>query len=358
MESAKIKVLLVEDDPSAQTEFERMVQRENLPYDCAIAASVAEVRQALAREKFDIVITDHTLGDGAGFDVLSLAAGTPVIFIADAGNQDMLAQAIQAGAADCLDKDIYFGYLKALPGAIRNTIRYVLQREQVALLQQQLRDTNKHLDYIVRHFVPTNVAERLVTQTELPHLGGQRRIVSVLFADVRGYTSLAEALAPEVVMNWLNRNFAIMSKLIAEYGGTITHYAGDQIMAIFNAPDEQPDHAIRAVRAALKIQAALLSINRRAPDEHGPSVVQVGIGINTGPAVAGYLGFEDRFDYTVIGDTTNVAARLSSAAHSSEVLLGPQTLQAVRGHVYTREVGLMRLKGKSEPVMVYEALKV
>ena len=234
--------------------------------------------------------------------------------------------------------------------------RLVQRRNEVMLLQERLQQVNQRLDYLIRHFVPEGVAQQLVAQPELPRPGGQRQVVSVLFADIRGYTALAEVLAPEDLMSLLNRQYAMIGGLIVEYGGMISHYAGDMIAAIFNALGDQADHAVRAVRTALDIQSALNSPDKRQSPGDPSIVAQFGIGINTGPAIVGYLGFEARFDYTVIGDMVNVAARLSSVAHSGEILINAQTYEAVRGHVHVRPIGPMQLRGKNTPLMVYEAI--
>jgi len=229
------------------------------------------------------------------------------------------------------------------------------QRNEVMLLQERLQQVNQRLDYLIRHFVPDGVAQQLMAQPDLPQPGGQRRVVSVLFADIRGYTALAEVLAPEDLMNMLNQQYSMIGGLIVEYGGVISHYVGDMIMAIFNALGDQADHAIRAVNAALDIQSVLSSLDKRKQED--PSIItQFGIGINTGPAIVGYLGFESRFDYTVIGDMVNIAARLSSVAHSGEVLINSQTCEAARGHIHVRPIGPMQLRGKTNPLMVYEAI--
>jgi len=234
--------------------------------------------------------------------------------------------------------------------------RLMQQRNEVLLLQDRLKAANQRLDYLLHHFIPASVARQVTSQCDLPTPGGQCRTATLLFADVRGYTALAEALEPEAVMNLLNRHFAVVGSLIAEYGGTICQYAGDQIMTIFNAPDDQPDHALRAVTAALDIQAALASLDGRLSESGQENLVRFGIGINTGSVVAGYLGFKDRFDYTAIGDTTNVAARLSTSAQPDEVLIGPQTCEAVREHVRTELVGPVQLRGRASPIIVYRAL--
>jgi len=357
MEGGALKVLLVENEPVDQMNFTRMIKRENLPYDYVIAGSVAEARQILGCQRFDVAVLDYRLDDGTGFDVFDLLSDTPIIFATGSTEHEVALQAIKAGAYDYLVKDAHREYLKLLPATIENAARYARQHEELSLLRKYLREANERLDYIVRHFVPANLAERLIMQPELPQLGGQRRIVTLLFADIRGYMTVAEMLEPEVVMRLLNRYYAVIGRLITERGGTINQYAGDQLMAIFNAPNDQPDHALCAVRAALDVQAALRSMKSDVPEGEQAIAVQFGIGINTGEAVAGYLGFDDRFDYTALGDTTNVAARLSSTAPSGAVWIGPQTFEAVRESIPTRPVGPQQLKGKAAPVMVYEALE-
>lgn len=227
--------------------------------------------------------------------------------------------------------------------------RLMQERNEVLLLQGRLKETNEQLEYLLRHLVPTNVTQQLLAQRELPRPGGKRRVVSVLFADMRNFTALAETLEPEAVMERLNQNFSIISRLVIQYGGTLNQYIGDGIMAIFNAPQDQPDHALCAVRVGLEIiQAATLYPQYQ--------LARFGFSINTGPAVVGYLGFEERFDYTAIGDTVNVAARLSALAREGQILIGPQTYETVRQRVRTRPVDLLKLKGKANPLMVYEVL--
>jgi class 3 adenylate cyclase len=356
MKTTRLKILLVEDEPADQMNFQRMVRRENLPYDYVMAATVAEARAALKRERFDIAVLDYSLADGTAFDLFDLLRDTPIIFATGRSDQDLAIRAIKAGAYDYLIKDFDRDYLRLLPMTIENASRYARQQEELSLLRRYLRDANERLDFIVHHFVPGNLVAHLIDERELPRLGGQRRTVTLLFADIRNYMTVAEMLEPEMVMGLLNRYYAVIGRIITERGGTINQYAGDQVMAIFNAPDEQPDHAIRAVRTALQVQAEVSKLNSDLPAGERVIAVQFGIGINTGPAVVGYLGFEDRFDYTALGDTTNVAARLSAAVPSGQVWIGPETFEAVHEFIPTCPIGELKLKGKAKPVMVYGAL--
>jgi len=230
-----------------------------------------------------------------------------------------------------------------------------------ARLTQALNDARMQLDDLLHRFLPASVADHAMANPDTVTLGGERREISVLFADIRGYTSIAETLEPEAVMDLLNQQFTMFGKLVLEYGGVVPHFAGDMIMAIFNALGDQPDHAWRAAHVGVSIQA-ILRRERQAADTgaltHQLFEVQFGVGINTGPAIMGYLGFEERLDFTAIGDTVNVASRLCAKADGGQVLLSPQTYVALQNRIRARALGAMTLKGRAEPLMVYEALEI
>ena len=173
--------------------------------------------------------------------------------------------------------------------------------------------------------------------------GGEVCVISVLFVDVRGFTSLAEQLAPAEVANRLNRFYALASNTIFDYDGTLDKLVGDQVMAFFGAPLYTEDHPERAVQAALQIISGMRSL---APDES----LRVGAGISTGEAFVGNVGEGVVTDYTVLGDTVNVAARLQGAAASGEVLVTEETYRHVDQAFPNAPVRELELKGKSEPV--------
>lgn len=173
--------------------------------------------------------------------------------------------------------------------------------------------------------------------------GGEVCVISVLFVDVRGFTSLAEQLAPAEVANRLNRFYALASNTIFDYDGTLDKLVGDQVMAFFGAPLYTEDHPERAVQAALQIISGMRSL---AADES----LRVGAGISTGEAFVGNVGGGVVTDYTVLGDTVNVAARLQGAAASGEVLVTEETYRHVDQAFPNAPVRELELKGKSEPV--------
>jgi len=155
-------------------------------------------------------------------------------------------------------------------------------------------------------------------------------------------------------MEMLNVYLNIASNAVADRGGTINQFMGDALYAMFNAPDDQPDHALRAVQAGLDIQKAITAYQGQSPS-HLPRL-HFGVGINTGPAVVGNIGAHWRYDYTAIGDTINLASRISSAARGKEVLISPTTYEQLQGCISVTPLHPMQFKGKSQSINIYRVL--
>ncbi len=186
-------------------------------------------------------------------------------------------------------------------------------------------------------------------------LEGERKQVTVLFADVSGVTSLSEQLDPEDVHALMNRAFELMLNEVHRYEGTVNQFLGDGIMALFGAPIAHEDHAQRAVHAALGIQKALAAYEEDLKRRRGITF-QVRQGLNTGLVVVGSIATDLRMDYTAVGDTTNVAARLEHAADAGRIVISAATHRLVAGYFYTRPLGELVLKGKAEPVPAWEVI--
>jgi adenylate cyclase len=184
-------------------------------------------------------------------------------------------------------------------------------------------------------------------------LTGERREVTVLFCDIRGFTSMSERLTPEQVVGALNEFYALMFETIFKHDGTLNKFLGDAVMAVFGAPIAHPDHAARAVKAALDMRQAVAELGkRRRAIRKQP--FEVGIGVSLGEVVAGSVGTEERMEYTVIGDSVNVASRLQDRARPGSILLSKSTYDAVRDLVDAKPLGAIRVRGKEERVEVYE----
>jgi class 3 adenylate cyclase/pimeloyl-ACP methyl ester carboxylesterase len=181
---------------------------------------------------------------------------------------------------------------------------------------------------------------------------GERKLVTILFADVADYTSMAEKLDPEKVHLIMDGCFKILMDEIHRYEGTINQFTGDGVMALFGAPIAHEDHAQRACYAALAIQSAMVGFNEKLKDETDIDF-KLRIGLNTGPVVVGSIGDDLRMDYTAQGDTTNLAARMQQSAESGEILMTNFTQALIRGHFIWESLGGLKVKGKKEPTLTY-----
>jgi len=204
-------------------------------------------------------------------------------------------------------------------------------------------------------YVAREVVEEILKDPENLVLSGERRQVTVLFCDVRGFTPMSERLAPEEVVLLLNDFYNLMIETTFKYDGTLDKFLGDAVMAVFGAPMAYPDHSARAIRTALAMQEGIAGLNERRVRE-GKEPIAVGIGVSAGEAVAGTVGTEDRMEYTVIGDSVNLAARLEANAKAGQILISYRTYERVRDLVEARPLGRIRVKGKEEEVEVYEVL--
>jgi len=208
----------------------------------------------------------------------------------------------------------------------------------------------KEIRHIFQRYVHPNIVEQLMKNPQALTLGGETKEITVLFADIRSSTRISENLAPDVVMHLLNSYLKLMVEKIWEEGGTVTTFMGDGLMAIFNAPLPQKNHALRAVRAAWNMRLAVLDYQRSHSQE---TPLSFGFGVNTGLAVVGNIGSEKRLqNYTAIGDTVNVANRLQSNAADNDILLNDSTYMQVYRHVQVGKSFPLEVKNKTAPLTV------
>lgn len=206
-------------------------------------------------------------------------------------------------------------------------------------------------------YVSPSVVEVIIADPAKLKLGGERKNMSVLFSDICGFTSISEKLSPDKLVEILNKYLSRMTAIVFEENGVLDKYIGDAVMAFWNAPFEQPDHAFRAVVTALKMQKVLDGMNRN--NEFGNDLeIHIGVGINTGDMVVGNVGGEARFDYTVIGDNVNLGSRLEALTRQYKVgaIVTEATYQACGDRILFRRLDKVAVKGKKEPVVIYEAM--
>jgi class 3 adenylate cyclase len=203
-------------------------------------------------------------------------------------------------------------------------------------------------------FFPPQIIEQVMARGGAAELRSQRRLVTVLFADLRGFTAFSDRAEPEEVMATLAQFHEAIGRRIAEFGGTVERFAGDGVMVFFNDPVEQADHAERAVHTALTARADIRRLKEEWSRKGFP--IDVGMGIHTGYATCGFIGFEGRRDYGVIGNVTNLAARLSDAAQADEILLTERVRGELKAGFRAEPVGELNLKGFQQPQPAYRLL--
>ncbi|HUH94734.1 MAG TPA: adenylate/guanylate cyclase domain-containing protein [Casimicrobiaceae bacterium] len=297
--------------------------------------------QLLKREPFDLMLLDIEMPEMDGFQVLGEIAKDlalrdfPVIVTSSLEGLDNVVRCIELGAEDYLSKPVNPVLLKARIGA--------------SLEKKRLRDQQKEL---VRRFATAEVAEDL-QQTGFS-LGGKRVTGSVLFADIREFTPLAESQPPEETIELLNTYYTLMFNAITGHGGIVSQIAGDGLMAVFGAPLPLADHRDAAVRAALEMIEMIELFDVEQAVASKPQI-RIGIGIASGEMVAGYTGTNERATYTCIGDTVNVASRLESHTKLAQrpILIDAETRAGLRGGVAVQALGPVAIRGKAQPVETY-----
>jgi class 3 adenylate cyclase/DNA-binding NarL/FixJ family response regulator len=201
----------------------------------------------------------------------------------------------------------------------------------------------------LRSFVPAQLAARLASGEAMKE--HEEVEVTILFSDIRGFSTLAEQLPAREVAGIVARHLSAMAEVVLEYGGTIDKFAGDGVMALFGAPDPMPDHAERALRCAQAMQARQKQLNQETPAEGSPQL-GIGIGVNTGTVIAGMVGGAGRLEYTVLGDAVNLAQRLQGEAAPGEILATQATLTAAPS-IQGEHIGPRQVKGRTEPVETF-----
>lgn len=217
----------------------------------------------------------------------------------------------------------------------------------------ELKDRRQLTD-IFSQYIPPELAKRYAENPDAINLKGESRNISVMFCDIRGFSSISERMSPTELAEWLNEFFSMASEIIVRYRGTIDKYMGDCIMAFWGAPITNPDHASATLEAAMEIQRQLVSMNERFTAEGRPAI-EVGIGLNSGETNVGNIGSAYRMAYTVIGDTVNIAERLEGQTRNYKVpIIVSKTTATLIPSIYFRELDIIRVKGKKKYVRIFE----
>lgn len=208
-----------------------------------------------------------------------------------------------------------------------------------------------------QYYLTASVINEMLKDPSKLKLGGDKKDLTVLFSDIRGFTTISEKMTPEDLVHLLNEYLTAMTDIVFKYDGLLDKYMGDAIMAVYGAPLDQPDHRLRACRTALDMIDALEKLQQKWTEEGRP-VLHIGVGINSGDMVVGNMGSQMRFDYTVMGDSVNLGSRLESInkEYGTSIIISEYTYEGVKDILACRELDSVRVKGKNLPVKIYEPL--
>lgn len=351
----RVVALLAEERPDGSMNTDRLIQigirmRDSLTHDESKSLAVSRT------------ITKKVMDEGVA--ILSQDARTDEQFF---GAESIVAQGVRSTIcaplvthanvhgviyADRLDPFSAFraDHLELISAVAAQTAITV---ETVKSHRRLAREEVARANY--SRFLPEYVVKQMLDNPNSFKLGGVNQPVTVLFADIRGFTSMSETANPEEIVSILNRYFSAMTEVIFEHGGTLDKFIGDGIMALFGAPNATPDDARNAVNAAIGMQQRLVDLNAEFESE-GRRRIEIGVGLHTGVATVGYIGSERRSEYTAIGDTVNLAARLESNTTGGQILISDATADAAGSEFEKIRCEPITVKNRKQPVELYEVM--
>lgn len=341
------RILLVDDEPDTLQLIWKILQADG--YELYQATNGVEALEQIEQHRPDVILLDVVMPEMDGMAVLRKlrerdeTAG--VIMVSALSSESLVVQAMMDGADDFVNKPFA---LKNIRVRIRQVLDKSRLRRENLMLQAELQKAHDKLRMLFSRYMAQPVVERLLASPTLPSLGGERQITTVLFMDFCDFTPIAHTIEPDRVVQVLNEHLALVIRSVLEQEGTLDKFVGDGVMAIFNAPAPQADHALRAVRSAVAMQQAIMQWGRN----HTPSL-KVRIGIHTGETVVGNIGTQEFMNYTAIGDTVNLAKRLQEETDENTIVISGDTAALLPDTVQCTPLGQWTVKGRSAPVEVY-----
>jgi class 3 adenylate cyclase len=333
------EILVVDDNRVIRLLIARPL--EQLGHRVAFAENGRQGLEMLRSQPPDLVLLDVEMPEMNGYQTLEAVRADPklrdipIVMMSSVDEIDSVARCVEMGAEDYLFKPVNAVLLRA--------------RVAASLEKKRLRDQQREL---LRKFATPEVAEALLAEGFA--LGGKHVEATVMFADIRAFTSLAESLAPAETIELLNSFYTLTFDAIGGQGGVVNQIVGDGLMAVFGAPLPREDHRARAVRAGLEM-LELMGEFEREQVRRGKPVVKIGIGIASGPVIAGYTGTEQRVTYTCVGDTVVVGAHLEQHTKvlGRPLLIDEQTRAGLDGAVRVEDHGCVQFKSRAQPVRVF-----
>jgi class 3 adenylate cyclase len=354
IDRSQVRLLVVDDNELNRDMLSRRLGVRGFQVEASADGTDAQHR--LEGGAFDLVLLDVMMPEVSGIDVLRWVrerwseSDLPVIMATARDATEDVVEALRLGANDYVTKPLDFPVVLA---RIETQLTLKEQKAEIRRLAEDLELRNRFIRSLFGRYVSEEVVSGLLDSPEGPQLGGESRKVTLLMSDVRGFTPLTEALAPELVLRLLNSYLAAMADVILAHQGTIDEFVGDGILAIFGAPLARPDDARRAVACAAAMQAALVELNKKNGLE-GLPWLEMGVAIHTGEVIVGNIGSERRTKYGVVGSAVNHAGRIESFTVGGQVLLSEATLREAGEGIRVGSRLSIDAKGTREPIVVYD----
>jgi adenylate cyclase len=350
------QILVVDDNLHNVDMLVRRLQRSG--YSVAAAYGGREAIDQVDNNDFDLVVLDIMMPEVNGIEVLEHIRKTknvselPVIMATAKDQSEDIVEAMKCGANDYVTKPIDFPVLVA---RIQTQLALKHANDDNTRLLKQLEDRNQFIKSLFGRFISDDVVEQLLESPTGSELGGELRELSILFADIRGFTSLSETLSPEQVVNLLNNYLGTMTDIIDSYGGTVNEFYGDGLLAFFGAPISREDHAKIAVQCALAMKAGMVEVNRRNRENSLPEI-DMGLAVNSGEVIVGNVGSEKRFKYGVIGSAVNIASRVQGNAENGAILVTRSCVDALGDCFKFTNHREIEVKGLSRPIEICQVV--
>ncbi|MEH6556435.1 MAG: adenylate/guanylate cyclase domain-containing protein [Oceanicoccus sp.] len=351
-------ILIVDDQMESRDILKRYLQLNNaIVLEANTGTSMFSV---LAEKEVDLILLDLILPEMDGDELLELLKqdeklrAIPVIVVSGNKETDRVIRCIEAGAEDYLFKPFN-------PVLLQARIRAGVERKRWHNKELQYRKELERNQHFIRsvfgRYLSEDIVTRILENPEGLDLGGSQRKVTVLMADISGFSSIAEQLPPQRVVRLLNNYLGVMSDVVMQYGGTVDEFIGDAILAIFGAPTSNEDDSDRAVQAAIAMQKAMILINRQNREDQLPEIA-MGVSVNTGLVVAGNIGSEKRAKYGIVGHTVNQTSRIGSHCEAGEILISEATHNDCQSSLVTGPAQSIQAKGILKAIKVYKLEKI
>ena len=352
------KLLVVDDNELNRDMLSRRLKSRG--YAVMTADDGPQCLELVKAQRFDLILLDIMMPGMSGIDVLKVirnrysVAELPIIMATAKDQGTDVVEALTLGANDYVTKPLDFPVVLA---RVENQLSLKRAMEEIKRLANELEKRNRFIKHTFGRYLSEEVVDRLLDTEEGLALGGEKREVTLLMSDLRGFTSMADRFTPEQVVRMLNNYLGTMADLIVAHQGTIDEFIGDAILAIFGAPERRPDDAARACACAIAMQVAMKEVNAFNVRE-GLAEVEMGIAVNTGQVIVGNIGSQTRAKYGVVGSHVNLAGRMEGFTVGGQVLVSASTLDKAGAALEVGQKVTFQAKGFKEPVDVYDLVGV